>query len=278
MVASYTEIESGRKAERPQLLKAIAHAKRAKATLIIAKLDRFSRNVAFVSNLMESGVTFVACDNPQANRLTVHILAAVAEQEARSISERTKAALAAAKARGIELGRNNLTKAGGRRGALRAAAVHRAARQVAYADLLPTIEALRGAGLSYRAIAARLNVDGQRTRRDAAWNAGQVRRVVLGSDVPLQPSSAPFEGDRCPRRPSVEAGRPGNSNATGNGTPGTPAVVIATGLKRAENLVWRSSPPAGPRMLSGGHRHRLKRECPDKIDGAVSISENSRTG
>ena len=85
-------------------LLAIAHAKRAKATLVIAKLDRLARNVHFLSGLMESGVTFVACDNPSANRLTVHILAAVADDEARRISERTKAALAAYKARGGVLG------------------------------------------------------------------------------------------------------------------------------------------------------------------------------
>jgi DNA invertase Pin-like site-specific DNA recombinase len=93
--AIYTEVESGKRADRPELIRAIAHAKRAKATLVIAKLDRLSRNVAFVANLLESGVDFVACDNPHANRLTIHILAAMAEHEAKVIGERTKAALAA---------------------------------------------------------------------------------------------------------------------------------------------------------------------------------------
>ncbi len=178
LVAKYTEVESGRKSARPELLRAIAHAKRSKATLVIAKLDRLSRNVAFIANLMESGVEFVACDNPQANRLTVHILAAVAEQETRSISERTKEALAAAKARGKKLGTDNLTRAGTLRGAERAAQANRAAKIAAYADLLPTIESLRAEGHSYAAIAKRLNADGQRTRRDAEWNAAQVRRVL----------------------------------------------------------------------------------------------------
>jgi len=104
IVASYLEVETGKRSDRPELTKAIAHAKRTRATLVVAKLDRLARNVAFTSALMESGVDFVCCDNPTANRLTVHILAAVAEDEARRISERTKTALAAAKRRGVKLG------------------------------------------------------------------------------------------------------------------------------------------------------------------------------
>ena len=100
IIAVYQEIETGKRSDRPELAKAISHAKRAKATLVIAKLDRLARNVHFLSGLMESRVDFVCCDNPNANRLTLHILAAVAEDEARRISERTKAALAAYKARG----------------------------------------------------------------------------------------------------------------------------------------------------------------------------------
>ena len=122
VLASYTEIETGtNKRERPELTKAIAHCRREGATLVIAKLDRLARNVHFVSGLMESGVEFVCCDNPTANRLTIHILAAVAEDEARRISERTKAALAAYKARGGVLGASrtecrNLTEDARRKG------------------------------------------------------------------------------------------------------------------------------------------------------------------
>jgi DNA invertase Pin-like site-specific DNA recombinase len=104
IVAEFTEIESGQRPGRPQLAAALKACRAVGATLIIAKLDRLARNVHFVSGLMESGVEFTAVDFPQANRLTVHILAAVAEHEAKMISERTKAALAAAKRRGVKLG------------------------------------------------------------------------------------------------------------------------------------------------------------------------------
>lgn len=104
ILATYVEVESGKRSDRPELAKALAAARKAKATLLIAKLDRLARNVAFIATMMEAGVEFVACDQPFASRLTLHILAAVAEDEARRISERTKAALAAAKARGKKLG------------------------------------------------------------------------------------------------------------------------------------------------------------------------------
>ena len=104
IVASYVEVETGKRADRPELAKALCAARKAKATLLIAKLDRLARNVAFIANLMDAGVEFLACDQPFASRLTLHILAAVAEDEARRISERTKAALQAAKARGRKLG------------------------------------------------------------------------------------------------------------------------------------------------------------------------------
>jgi DNA invertase Pin-like site-specific DNA recombinase len=100
-VQEFVEVESGKHSDRKQLAAALAACKKHKARLVIAKLDRLSRNLAFIAALMESGVEFVAVDNPHANKLTVHILAAVAEHEREMISERTKAALQAAKARGV---------------------------------------------------------------------------------------------------------------------------------------------------------------------------------
>jgi DNA invertase Pin-like site-specific DNA recombinase len=183
IIRAYTEVETGKRADRPELIKALAHARRSKATLVIAKLDRLSRNVAFMANLMESGVDFTACDNPHANRLTIHILAAVAENEAKMISERTKAALTAYKARGGVLGAarpdgRRLTPDDAVRGREKAREVRQANARAAVADLAPMMVELRAEGLSLRAIADRLNADGQTTRRGAAWNPMQVRRVL----------------------------------------------------------------------------------------------------
>lgn len=174
-VESYTEVESGKRSDRPQLALAIAACKRLGATLVIAKLDRLARNVHFVSGLMESGVEFIACDNPTANRLTVHILAAVAEDEARRISDRTKAALAAYKARGGRLGNpGNLTPVAARNGTaanMAAARAHRAeARELAVG--------LRAEGHTLAAIAESLTRRGLLTRRGKAWSPTAVKRLL----------------------------------------------------------------------------------------------------
>ncbi len=112
VVAEFQDVESGRKADRTGLAAALATCRAKRATLLIAKLDRLARSVAFISNLMEGGVDFVAADMPSVNRLTVHVLAAVAEHEREMISQRTKAALAAAKVRGIKLGNPRLPATG----------------------------------------------------------------------------------------------------------------------------------------------------------------------
>lgn len=106
ILAEYTEVESGKRSDRPKLAEAVALCKRHKATLIIAKLDRLARNVHFISGLMEAGIEFIAVDNPNANKLMLHMLAAFAEHEREMISKRTRDALQAAKARGVQLGKH----------------------------------------------------------------------------------------------------------------------------------------------------------------------------
>lgn len=175
IVKEFVEVESGRKADRPELLKALAYARRGQAMLGVAKLDRLARNVAFLSKLMEAGIDFVACDNPNANRLTIHILVAVAEDEAKRISDRTKAALAAFIARGGKLGTpENLSPEAARKG--RAAGVEALKRKAveAYADLLPTMRQLRKEGKSLQAIATYLNAEGHLTRTGKQWTKVQV--------------------------------------------------------------------------------------------------------
>jgi DNA invertase Pin-like site-specific DNA recombinase len=179
----YTEVESGKLADRPELKKALIHARRSKARLVVAKLDRLSRNVAFLSALLESKVDFVAVDNPHANKLTIHLLAAVAEHEAEMISQRTKAALQAYKARGGKLGAEleqcrNLTPDAVARGRERSIVVRGRNATEAYSDLWPLMAELRANGMTLAGIADRLNSEGHVTRRGRPWNPVQVARVL----------------------------------------------------------------------------------------------------
>src|ERR1700744_4357099 len=141
LVQEVVEVESGKRSDRPKLAQALSLCRLHRATLLVAKLDRLARNVAFISALMESGVKFVAVDLPQANELTVHIMAAMAEYEAKAISARTRVALAAAKARGTQLGglRWDLAKvaAKGRKVALQTRQENAAKYR---ADVLPVIQ------------------------------------------------------------------------------------------------------------------------------------------
>jgi DNA invertase Pin-like site-specific DNA recombinase len=186
LVQEVVEVESGKRNDRPAIAEALRLCRLHRATLIIAKLDRLARNVHFISSLMESGVEFVAVDFPQANRLTVHILAAVAEHEAFMISARTKAALGAAKARGVKLGGQrgsaDRMEAMARKGNAASAAVRRAASAKRNEDLLPVIEDIRGAGLSTpQQIADGLNERGITAARGGPWSAVQVRRILVNS-------------------------------------------------------------------------------------------------
>jgi DNA invertase Pin-like site-specific DNA recombinase len=182
IIAEFEEIESGKKNDRPKIATAISTCRLRRATLVIAKLDRLARNVAFVSNLMESAVDFVACDNPYATRLTIHILAAVAEHEREMISERTKAALAAAKARGVRLGNPNLWPGNGSRAFAKSGRVARSKLSDEHAaDVSPYIEAARLAGCkSLGDLARALTARGIPTPGGTVkiWRSEQVRRVL----------------------------------------------------------------------------------------------------
>lgn len=187
IVASYTEVESGKIAGRPELARAIGHAKLAKATLVVAKLDRLARNVAFLSALMESRIEFVCCDNPHATKLTIHILAAVAEDEAKRISERTRAALQVAKRRGVLLGSarrghwrgREERRAKGLALAVKAASKARSqAASEAYGFLVSDLQARREQGETLQAIADWLNKAGHQTRAAKQWTPTAVYRVL----------------------------------------------------------------------------------------------------
>lgn len=180
-VGEFSEVETGKGADplsrRPQLRLALDLCKKTGATLLIAKLDRLARNVHFVSGLMESKVSFVACDLPEANQLTIHIMAAFAEHEARRISERTRDALAAAKARGVVLGATgpaNLKTCNDLR-------QHKA--QEFLERLRPVLEGMKAQELTRRAMVERLNALGIKAPMGGAWSLGQIQRLVKRNSI-----------------------------------------------------------------------------------------------
>jgi DNA invertase Pin-like site-specific DNA recombinase len=209
LVQTYTEVETAKRDElenRPELCRALAHCRRMKATLVIAKLDRLVRSTVAMAAIKTSGVSFVACDNPHANELTIDILVAVAANEARVIRERTRAALAAYRANGYVSKRirklypdgvpddvreatagrlggaltqcRNLSDDARRKGQAAACKKVSAQAAAAYTDLLPTMLGWRAEGMSNKAIARRLNSEGQTTRRGKEWSHVQVARVL----------------------------------------------------------------------------------------------------
>jgi DNA invertase Pin-like site-specific DNA recombinase len=165
VIAEYTEVESGGRNTRPQIALALAHAKANKATLLIAKMDRLSRNSAFINNLLEAGVDFIAADQPHATPLTIRILAAVAQEEREQISKRTKAALAVTKQRGVKLG--------GVQPSLR--------KRIDAFDqsIHKDIQSIMQSGIaSATGIAKQLNERGVRTSKGGQWQAVQVQRIM----------------------------------------------------------------------------------------------------
>lgn len=171
LLASFQEVESGKGNARPELLKALAMCKKQKAVLVIAKLDRLSRNVAFIANLMEARTEFIACDMPEATPLTLHIMAAMAQHEREATSKRTKEALAAARARGVKLGNPRPDIVALQVGRSVASQKHRKRNQA-------LITALRSQGLTLRQIAADLNERGIKGHHGGLWHPESVRQVL----------------------------------------------------------------------------------------------------
>lgn len=183
--AEFTEVESGKRNDRVQLVAALHRAKVTGAILVVAKLDRLSRNIAFLTALQESGASFIAADMPEANELTVHIMAAVAQAERKAISKRTREALAAAKARGTRLGNPNgavalMRAAKGNGAAIEAVKIRAAGRADDYAPIIADIRASGAASLP--AIAKELNERGIITARGGRWHPSSVRNLLQRLD------------------------------------------------------------------------------------------------
>jgi len=177
IIASHTDIESGKRDDRPELEKALTRCRLTGSTLLIAKLDRLSRNKAFLFTLMESQVKFVCADMPEANEMTLGFMAMVADYEGKAISERTKAALAAAKARGVKLGNpQNLTN----RDTTAATQARSTKAQDRNAEIRGVIDGLTAeyGPMSLRAMADRLNNEGFLTSRGCKWRPQAVSRVI----------------------------------------------------------------------------------------------------
>lgn len=180
IIAIYSEKESGKRNDRPELAMAVDHAKTEGATLLIAKLDRLSRNGVFLINLYEqlaaAGVDVKAADMPNLNTITLFVMAGLAEQERKMISGRTRDALAVLKARGVKLGRPKGVDTS--KASAAAAAEHKASADLWAASVLPMIRLARNGGSTLMEIADSLNAQGQKTRRGAQWTATAVRRVL----------------------------------------------------------------------------------------------------
>lgn len=182
LLAEFVEVESGKDDDRPQLEQALSTCELSGATLVVAKLDRLSRNLAFLAKLQESGARFVAADMPEANELTIHIMAAVAQAERKAISVRTKEALAAARARGVRLGGNRGNLEDLRKGPARSAEVRNRQSAERATKVRRQIQSMAPEPNSLRQIATELNRRGITAPRGGSWHAAQVRAVLKSTE------------------------------------------------------------------------------------------------
>lgn len=173
IIAQFTDIESGKKNKRPELLKALSYCQYHNATLVIAKLDRLSRNVGFINQLVESKTKFICCDMPEANETIIGIMAVIAQAEQKAISTRTKAALKSLKDRGVKLGGSSKEHCDNMRAAR---------RSKEYDDmLLYVIQAEKERGLSYEKIAEKVNEKGFKTLHNKPFSAPTIFRIYKNS-------------------------------------------------------------------------------------------------
>ncbi len=193
VLEEFSETESGRNDKRPQLLEALRICRMRRATLLIARLDRLSRSFSLISNLCESDIEFVAVDLPEANRFTIHLLAAISEYETKQMSDRIKAALAIARARGVKLGGNKGLTPERIQAAQKAAAIARTTYALAKArDLAPLAWQLRIEGKSCRQIATELERLGIRPPRGDRWYDSTVRKILLRTREEFTPDGEPY--------------------------------------------------------------------------------------
>jgi DNA invertase Pin-like site-specific DNA recombinase len=181
LLKEFQEVESGSHDGRPELAKALTHCQLTGATLLVAKLDRLSRDIHFITSLEKAGIDFTVCDFPTANRFTINIFAALAQYERELISQRTTAALQAKKARGAILGKpENLNAAAAASGRAAGRAARAATADLFAAKVKPMIQELQANGMSLSAIARKLNADHIRTASGkSTWTATSVRNVIL---------------------------------------------------------------------------------------------------
>jgi len=178
LVAEYTEIESGKADDRPELIAAMKKADLVGGRLLVGKLDRLSRDLHFITSLQKSKVDFVVCDLPGCDSFTINIYGALAQREREMISARTKAGLAAAKARGVKLGTNNLPPEMRHEASAKGVAVIRQQADNFADKIITVIEGLQSQGKSLRAIARELDSLGVQTARGGAWTPTAVKNVI----------------------------------------------------------------------------------------------------